>query len=73
MKDIKGDLASHSSWAHYKGKPMTEADLPRGIDDGSSLRDERMKGKNEVFEAQKAAERVSRLQSQLSEEIPEAA
>ena len=73
MRDIKGDLSSHSAWAHYKGRPMTEADLPRGIDDGGSLRDERMKGKNDEFEAQKKERDTHRLQTQLSEEIPEAA
>lgn len=54
---------------------MTEADLPRGIDDGGNLRDVRMKEKNDEFEAQKKRERAktTTLVPQLSEEIPEAA
>ncbi len=26
------DGSKHRAWAHLEGKPLTEADLPRGID-----------------------------------------
>lgn len=80
LRDIKGDLAAHSSWAHFAANPMTEADLPRGINDGGELRDSKMKVKNEKFEAtkaQKAAQAASSPDSSEEEaeeeEIPEAA
>ena len=43
----------HPTWAHLEGKPLTEADLPRGIEIGD-IRDLKLK-----HEGEEAAKRIS--------------
>ena len=43
----------HPTWAHLEGKPLTEADLPHGIEIGD-IRDLKLK-----HEGEEAAKRIS--------------
>ncbi|GAX73324.1 hypothetical protein CEUSTIGMA_g778.t1 [Chlamydomonas eustigma] len=38
LRNIQGDRAVHSVWEHLEGKPMSETDLPRGVE-GGDIRD----------------------------------